>query len=122
LDLIKAYLSSSNGKKNSFASAVTGIDNSFDAILTVKDFLMTKFASFKLTEEIFCFGSFVYNVLSDEDDKLVVRILRSVTSNADKGSFPSAIPDTVETPEIITLVEPMLTTFAKIGSDTEVSL
>ena len=103
-------------------SALTGTDNSFDAILTVKDFLIIKLALVKSTLETLFFGNFVYNVLSVEGDKLVVKTLRSVTSSVVEGNFPSATPETVETPEITTLVEPTLTTFAYTGSDNEVSL
>ena len=58
-DLINEYLSSSKGKKNSLGPALTGTDNSFDAILTTKDFLIVKFALVKSTLEILFFGSFV---------------------------------------------------------------
>jgi CRISPR/Cas system CMR-associated protein Cmr3 (group 5 of RAMP superfamily) len=57
-------------------------------MLTVKDFLIDKTAFVKSTEEILFFGSFVYKVLSDEDSKLVVNTLRSVTSNVVVGNFP----------------------------------
>ena len=121
-DLISEYLSSSKGKNVSFVPALTGDDNSFDTILTVNDFLIVRFALVKSTLEILFFGSFVYNVLSDDDSKLVVNILKSVTCNGDPGNFPWAIPVTVETPVIVTVVDPTLTTLAKTGSDSEVSL
>ena len=56
-DLINEYLSSSKGRNVSFVPELTGIDNSFDVILTVKDFLITKLAFVKSTEEILFFGS-----------------------------------------------------------------
>jgi hypothetical protein len=48
--------------------------------------------------------------------------LKSVTDNADAGSFPLKIPDTVVIPEIVIDVVLILTTFATIGSETDWSL
>ena len=121
-DLINEYLSSSKGKNVSFVPATTEAESWFDAILTVNDFLIDKTAFVKSTEEILFFGSFVYNVLSDDDSKLVVKILKSVTCSKEVGNLPWAIPVTVETPVIVTVVDPTLTTFAKTGSDNVTSL
>ena len=68
------------------------------------------------------FGSFVYNVLSVESSKFVVKIWKSDTDNVAVGSFPWEIPVTVVTPEIVIVVVPTLTTFANTGSDSDVSL
>ena len=87
-DLINEYLSSSKGKNVSFVPALTGDDSWFDAILTVNNFLIVRFALVKSTLEILFFGSLVYNVLSDEDSKLVVNILKSVTCSNEVGNFP----------------------------------
>ena len=57
-----------------------------------------------------------------ESSKFVVSICKSVTDNVVVGSFPSAIPVTVVTPEIVIVVLPTLTTFAKTGSESEISL
>ena len=121
-DLINEYLSSSKGKNVSFVPATTAAESWFDAMLTVKDFLIDKTAFVKSTEEILFFGSFVYKVLSDEDSKLVVNTLRSVTSNVVVGNFPWATPVTVVTPVIVIALDSTLTTFAKTGSVNEVSL
>ena len=87
-DLINEYLSSSKDKNVSFGPALTGVDSSFDAILTVKDFLILKVASVKSTDDILFFGNCVYNVLSDEDTSSVVSTLKSVTCNVAVGNFP----------------------------------
>ena len=68
------------------------------------------------------FGNLVYNVLSEDDSKLVVNIFKSVTDKVDVGNFPSQIPETVETPLIVTVLDPTFTTFANTGSDNEESL
>jgi hypothetical protein len=64
----------------------------------------------------------VYNVLSDDDANVVVNTLRSVTCNVVVGNFPSTIPATVVTPMTVIVVDPTLTTCAKTGSVSEVSL
>ena len=60
-DLTKEYLSSSNGKNTSSDPAVGLVAPviSFDAILTVKDFLIVKDALVKSTSETFGLGSTV---------------------------------------------------------------
>ena len=121
-DLINEYLSSSKGKNVSFVPATTAAESWFDAMLTVKDFLIDKTAFVKSTEEILFFGSFVYKVLSDEDSKLVVNTLRSVTPSVVVGNCPWATPVTVVTPVTVIVLDPTLTTFAKTGSVNEVSL
>ena len=87
LDLINEYLSSSKGRNVSFVPAFT-TDDLFYIILTLKDFLITKLAFVKSTEEILLFGNIVYNVLSSDANDAFVNTLRSVTSNAAVGNCP----------------------------------
>ena len=93
-----------------------------DVILTVKDFLIVRFALVKSTEEILFLGNLVYNVLSVDEFNDVVKTLRSVTLSEVSGNFPSAIPETVDTPETVKLLVFTDKTFAYTGSDKEVSL
>ena len=55
-DLIKAYLSSSNGKKDSLADAVTSEESWLLTISTVRTFLIVKFALLRSTVAISDFG------------------------------------------------------------------
>ena len=58
----------------------------------------------------------MYKVLSEDDCKFVVNILKSVTFNELVGKFPEAIPATLVTASIVIWDEPTLTTFAKFIS------
>ena len=97
-DLIKVYLSSSKGKNVSFVPATTGVESCPDVILTVKVFLMLKEASVRSTVAILFFGSLVYNVLSEDDDSFVVKILKSTALKLEVGRVPLATPVTLDTP------------------------
>ena len=114
-EVTNAYLSSSKGKKVSFAPAVTVVVWLLE-ILTVKTVLIPRTAFVKSTFEILTFGSLVYKVLSVDVSRFVVKILKSVIFNDDDGSWPEATPLTPVTPLTIIVVLPAPTTFATIGS------
>ena len=85
-------------------------------MLTVNVFLIVREASVKSTLEILPLGKRVNKVLSVEFSNFVDRILRSVTFKFADGRVPSTTPDTVVTPEMLTVLEATLTTLPVIGS------
>ena len=118
-DLISAYLSSSNGKKVSFAPAVTTAESLLVAILTVNVFLITILEEVKSTSEINCFGIVVYNAFalrsSADVDNFVPTIFKSLIVLAVGGRSPSKTPVTVVTPVTVTSPALTLVTLAPIG-------
>ena len=76
-DLIRAYLSSSNGRKVSLSPAVTDDDSVLLEILTVNSFLIEILADVRSRVAILFFGRGVKSVLSVEDSNLVVKVVKS---------------------------------------------
>lgn len=97
--LTRTYLSSSKGRKNWFAPEEIG-PVELDVIVTSNCFLIIRSASVKSTDAIFCFGRYVYKVLSEDNCCFVTSILKSFGLIFDVGSPPSQIPITVVTPII----------------------
>ena len=74
------------------------------------------FAEVKSTVAIFFFGRTVNNVLSTDDSRLVVNVVKSWTSIWVATVPPIATPVTVETPVIVMWDAPTETTLANTGS------
>ena len=114
VELIKTYLSSSNGKKDSSVSAWIVLV-AFAVMMTLNSFLIERLDFVKSTEAINFFGSGVYNVLSVDDLKDVPRISKSVGAILDVGRPPSLIFVTVVMPTIVILLRSIiLDTFAYV--------
>ena len=99
-DLIKVYLSTSNGKNVSLVPAV-GLEEvviCLSVISTLKVFLIVIEALVKSTSDTLGLGSTVYKVLSEDLPKSLLSNFRSVTCNWAEGRAPSTIPVTVVTP------------------------
>ena len=101
-EVVRTYLSSSKGKNVSPISAEI-VPVEFDDMLISNSFLMIKFEDVKSTLETFFLGNFVYKVFELEFCRLDFKILKSLGLMVEFGSCPSQIPETVETPVIVSL-------------------
>ena len=115
--LIKTYLSSSKGKKVNSSEPEITAPVEFEEIVTSNCFLIVRLESVKSTEETFCFGRTVYNVLSNASWKLEDRILKSLGLISVVGRLPSQIPDTDVTLDSVSEFCDTDSTLENVGTD-----